>query len=495
MKEELLKKILEEVSKVKNKKKRKRKNKKSKKKKINALEPLQNNKPNFGHQNQIGGGGGGIGGTSFNPLNQPRSAPTVTTVVNTPPTGGQTSNHLEDKINNLGNGIADSFNYLNGFINKKISGAKIELLGDKEQKNEEHDYKVEEEDDNVGFEKSSYHNPLTNIKHGSFRAPLQSSSLSSVFSKHSNFNQPTNISNSTNQSNQNDEISVMTEPSNMFDDGNDQLNDDNNQFDDGNQLNEFQQQLLNETNLSEDNIIKATSANNDMLYTENDSDANSSVLPNSVFPNFEMTPSKIDEILELRKKVNALGDKNDSDIKFVKNKINELNNEDNEDTETLNPLSQLEISTTQNDLSDDTSKKINDNNNDDSFDLEKWKIENEEHKEQRNKEEEDEKIQKIQKLKDYAEKVMRGEKPKGKPPTGWKDYFIEPQPKLTTEAIKSQPKFTNDNTKLSNVRVSKTRQKELEEEKLRKSERLAKKNNDDNVEDYEDNPYKKFYNR
>ena len=83
MKEEFLKKLVKAISKA----KRKRKNKKSKKKK--AVEPLQNNKPNFGHQNQIGGGGGGIGGTSYNPFNQPRSAPAVTTVVNTPSSGGQ----------------------------------------------------------------------------------------------------------------------------------------------------------------------------------------------------------------------------------------------------------------------------------------------------------------------------------------------------------------------------------------------------------------------
>ena len=131
-----LKDLVKVISKIKNKdskdneiivkRRKKRKNKKSKKKKV--TEPLQNTKPNFGHQNQIGGGGGGIGGTSYNPLAQQRSAPAVTTVVNTPPTGGQTGGQTEhyNKLYEstqkgyelLRNGVIDSVNYLGDKIDE-----------------------------------------------------------------------------------------------------------------------------------------------------------------------------------------------------------------------------------------------------------------------------------------------------------------------------------------------------------------------------------------
>ena len=82
-----LKNLIKLISKV---KKKRRKNKKSKKRK---LDQINNNKPNFGHRNQIGGGGGG-GETSYNPYNQPRSTPSVTTVVNTPSSGGQNDKNI-----------------------------------------------------------------------------------------------------------------------------------------------------------------------------------------------------------------------------------------------------------------------------------------------------------------------------------------------------------------------------------------------------------------
>lgn len=75
-----LKNIVNIVNSVRKKRRKRRKNTRTvdKKKIINQLE---NNKPNFGYQNQVGGGGG----FGFNPLAFQRSTPSVTTVVNTPP--------------------------------------------------------------------------------------------------------------------------------------------------------------------------------------------------------------------------------------------------------------------------------------------------------------------------------------------------------------------------------------------------------------------------
>jgi hypothetical protein len=73
-----LKNIVNIVNSVRKKRRKRRKNTRTiDKKKINQLE---NNKPNFGYQNQVSGGG-----LAFNPLAFQRSTPAVTTVVNTPP--------------------------------------------------------------------------------------------------------------------------------------------------------------------------------------------------------------------------------------------------------------------------------------------------------------------------------------------------------------------------------------------------------------------------
>lgn len=166
-----LKDLIKLVSKIKKQKKDKKKKNKKSKKKMYAHNPIQNNKPNFGHQNQIGGGGG-IGGTSFNPLAQQRSAPVVTTVVNTPPTGGQIGgqnggqtehyNKLYESTKKgyelLHNGIISSVNYL---------GDKIDEINksDKKMIKYKKEYRVDDdtvdEDDNIGFPTSSYHNPLS----------------------------------------------------------------------------------------------------------------------------------------------------------------------------------------------------------------------------------------------------------------------------------------------------------------------------------------------
>ncbi len=200
------------------KKKKKRRNRRNKK--LKKIGQLLNNKPNFGHQNQIGGGGGGIGGTSYNALAQQRSPPAVTTVVNTPPTGGQIGGQtggqtggqiggqtggqtehynklyellhgsITDRIDDLGNKIDDvnkDIIYGVNYLGKKLKDDKKMIEDKKDDKKMIEDIK----DDNIGFPTSSYRNPLSNPtqlilkntqslsdqKGGSFRNSPQSNTL------------------------------------------------------------------------------------------------------------------------------------------------------------------------------------------------------------------------------------------------------------------------------------------------------------------------------
>ena len=131
------------------KKKKKRKNRRINKR-LKKLVPLQNNKPNFGHQNQIGGGGGGIGGTSYNPLAQQRSAPAVTTVVNTPPTGGQNDKQIANLEKNIEGSLYDTMTLIRGVAN--------------------HSYRNMSQIANIQNYLGS-NNPLTELQQGSFRQP------------------------------------------------------------------------------------------------------------------------------------------------------------------------------------------------------------------------------------------------------------------------------------------------------------------------------------
>lgn len=130
------------------KKKKKRKNRRINKR-LKKLVQLQNNKPNFGHQNQISGGGG-IGGSLYNPLAQQRSAPAVTTVVNTPPTGGQIGGQNDKQIANLEKKIEDSANDIRGVAN--------------------HSYRNMLQIANIQNNLKN-NNPLTELQQGSFRQP------------------------------------------------------------------------------------------------------------------------------------------------------------------------------------------------------------------------------------------------------------------------------------------------------------------------------------
>ena len=514
------------------KKKKKSKKKKNKNKKMNSLHPLQNNKPNFTSQNQIGSGGGAIGGTSFNPLYQRSAPPVTTTVINTPSSGGQneiTRLLIEDKKQNdrineldknmkishlsllkeLDNGFNTGINYLGTLINNQTTSPKIQEI---------------DEFDNVGFNTASYHNPLSRpsdlvlLQQNTRKMRELSDQLSGTFR---NPPQPdrndrfgvTPINNNYDSSN----LSYLTDFSTISpsESGNSYHGSDNNYKSDsivGGDI--IDSTYTDSHNFGYDDQREL------QLDAEQNQDDPYSPLP--VLPPWSELKKAREQLRTLEQKNEKVGGDadqlyneleqqkqkyyddtdNENDIflptsesqtnKKIKKKpliVSQkkpliVSQKENEDV--INPLSQYNVSSTPSKLSSKSSEEnknidqIDDGNNK-KDDMLKWTKEDEEEEqraiEELRKKKEEKKQHEIeqreQKLKDYAEKVQRGEKPRGKAPVGWEKYYVKPTTNLSSKAIQSQPKFTNNNSKLTQQNEEDEGDNDIDE-KPKRSKRIAK---------------------
>lgn len=493
------------------KRKRKRRNKKIKP----SSEPLQNNKPNFTSQNQIGVGAGGIGGTAFNPFYQ-RSSPPVTTVVNTPPNNKQQNNGqneitrflLEDKKNNdkfneltksqlaLTNYVKNEFDnlnygayYLNGgidMLDNKIN----KLIGSKPIITEI----MDAASDNIGFKTSSQKNPLSNptnyknqyVVDSFYSDPTPNRGLSNQITG-SFRNVPQNNLSDPNDRfgivpiNGNPTAPVISDVENAYHDSDNGVNgnsmsltesgDDTIQGpikDNKEQLNDFQKKLLNQSNLSIGEVLAITE-NPKLTYTENDSDNEYGSdyykalepLPSLDIQNIN-TDRAFETIDKLTKKAGIEGVVTHSDVKNAKNTV-------------------------------ETFKKNNENNaiiddSKDEYDSESWKerdrINAQLAREEKAKKEAELLAQQEQKAREYAEKREQGINQRGKPPKGW-EKFAKTNNNLTSEAIESKPKFTNDNSKL-------TQQNEVDNDTQNVSRRSKRIERNENLELFAMFPIMKF---
>lgn len=418
-------------------KKKKRKNKK-KKKKGTSQNPLQNNKPNFTSNNQMAGSGGGVQ-SSYNPLYQ-RPPPAVTTVVNTPNVPNVPNNNgiekllLQDKkFENISDEIHNGFDDLGVGLNQAVKSLSYGINAiDKGIKNYDIKYlqnKPQHEDsDGIGFQKQSYNNPLSDNAYISDANSI----LSGVRSLNrrsenllSNIESQNLRSIPQSQSDIDDRFGIMP------------INSDFN--------NEISTIYNDESNITDNNIINTQTFDFDNPEGEQKEDYMSEEIQK--IPQLPQLPD-YDELNKAYEQLGGKFNKFDNETEDMKKKYYGISDSDvsldsdvwRESVKNYKNKQEKKSQQKETNLMQNEDARSNIMRQDDLDEMKQREYDRIRTEQLRNDEQARRQEKEQKKIDEYQRKIAEGKKPRGRPVKG---------ATLTREEIQSQPKFSNDNSKLT----------------------------------------------